>query len=118
MLTTVKKLTCYRLTGNFFKMTSKRVDELIAVLSAANLRCRVLPRVRPHHDLRWFCTPICGGFSAGGLTRGKTLRRRGEAGVVADCRGYAPRFVAANRLSLSLNISFSSFESASPLKGL
>ena len=58
MLTTVKKLTCYRLTGNFFKMTSKRVDEWNAVLSAANLRCRVLPRVRPHPDVRTGDSPL------------------------------------------------------------
>ena len=84
MLTTVKKLTCYRLTGNFFKMTSKRVDEWNAVLSAANLRCRVLPRVRPHPDLSRICNPIFGRFSAGGLTRGKTLRRRGQQGMLSS----------------------------------
>ena len=58
----IKKLTCYRLTGNFFNITSKRVDELIALTSAANLRCRVLLYVRPHTDLSRIRNPIFGDF--------------------------------------------------------
>ena len=61
-----------------------QVDKLTAPTPAANLRCRVLPRVRPHTDLSRICNPIFGRFLAGGLTRGKTLQRRALSRIVAD----------------------------------
>ena len=56
----------------------------LSQMPAANLRCRVLPRVRPQPDLSRICNPIFGRFSAGGLTRGKTLQRRALSRIVAD----------------------------------
>ena len=73
-----------------------QVDKLTAPTPAANLRCRVLPRVRPHPDLSLICTPIFGRFSAGGLTRGKTLQRRALSRIVADMHPDFRRLSAAN----------------------
>ena len=72
-------------------------------ISAVNLRCRVLPRVRPPASMTAAMTASTTAantqrkyiyFCGGGLTRGKTLHRRGAAVFAAAIGDVAARAAA------------------------